>query len=646
MMEKLVPSHASSHPPRRAWSSARIACTSAVAFAGLLLLVARWPLQIVSLPSTIKPTATQLVSPYGRFPLPNDPFQFVPCTTAYSLPPLDDSDARRTWSALFDPNPDHWRWGAAPSNPEPNLLRYDGDHDGDRYAGRGIHLCGYLDLPLDYLSNSDSRIVRLAVAKFQVSGLSLIDSPRLPHSTPHQQSIQAGAKSERTIVVEPGGPGASGIYHVWTAAENITERFSQGQFDVLGWDPRGVEFSLPSAACFPHNVDRDRWSLLTGLSREDSKQPRQLDVVDAMNNATFYACQKRLGDFGRFVSTASVARDLEEIRKALMEEDLTAYFISYGTGIAQTYVNTFPDRVGRVILDGCQYIKDQRQLAGFGMTSLDNVTDAWRDGFLGECAKAGSERCALARPLDTVGDLETRMSKLFESILARPASAYTEANGPSIITYSSLLTTIYDSLYDPRDWPATALLLSELEAGNSTLAAVALAERWGFDTSLLCSTDELSSDELFSLVVCADSYDAPQPDGGLEWWGQLWANMTSQSWISGNSRFLDVFACRHFTKYWPHVSEVYRGHLNHTLANPVLLISTTYDPATPLRNGRRLLEEMGQNAKLVVHHGYGHTSRFHRSDCTDSIGRSFILNGTLPAGRETNCFADKKPYQI
>ncbi|RYP40722.1 hypothetical protein DL767_001477 [Monosporascus sp. MG133] len=630
----------SSRPPRLVRTAARIACT-AVSFVGLVALHRLLPLMDgllgLATATTLKSsTSTQLVSPYGQFPLPNDRYNFIPCTDALSLPLLHDSDPTGTWAALFDPIPEHWSWGGSTS-----------DHvSDDPYAGRGIYMCGYLDLPLDYLNDSDTRIVRLAVAKFQVSGLARIDSPASRRSTP------AGAKSERTIVIEPGGPGASGTLEVWTAAEAVTKRFSDGRFDVLGWDPRGVNASLPSAACFPHNVDRDRWSLLRGQYRETSDHIKQLEIADAMNNATFYACQRRLGDFGRFVSTASVARDLEEIRKALDEEQLTAYFVSYGTGIGQTYANMFPDSVGRMILDGPEYVKVHRRLGGWGWTSLDNVTDLWRDGFLGECVKAGRQNCALARPTEhqggpvTLEELESRMSTLLQSILARPALGYTESNGPSLVTYQGLVLAIYVSLYDPAGWPATAQMLYELEAGNSTLTAAFLERQWQYKPSLSCPPEKHLSDELFYLVICADAYDAPMPEGGLAWWAQLWANMTDRSWISGNSRFLDVLPCRHFTTYWSSAAEVYRGDLNHSLSNPVLLIASTYDPATPLRNGRRLLREMGQNARLIIHHGYGHTSRVHPSSCTDSVGKAYILNGTLPEEQETNCYADEKPYRM
>ncbi|KAI1074327.1 hypothetical protein F5B20DRAFT_574151 [Whalleya microplaca] len=582
---------------------------------------------VISLTSSVVRLTT--VSPYGRFPLPDDPFRFLPCTNATLPPALDDPDPDRTWARLFDPNPDHWSWG--------NTTAENSVRNCDPYDGRGIYLCGYLDVPLDYTNESDSRIVRLAVTKYQVSGLTRANSPRW-------------AKSERTIVIEPGGPGGSGTSYAWRAAEDVTKRLSDGQFDVLGWDPRGVNSTLPAVACFPYNADRDRWSLLTGQYREVSGSPEaQLEVADAMNDATFRACWERHGDLARFVSTAFVARDMEEIRKALGEDELTGYLVSYGTGIGQTWANMFPNSVGRVVLDGTEYVRDHRLLGGFGWTALDNATNAWHDGFLGECLNAGPKHCALARPRDsesvTLDGLEDRMKTIISSLIQRPVLGYTELSGPSLVTYSALVAAIYGSLYNAKSWPALAQMLYELEGGNSTLAAAFLERSsWEYDPTLPSPpSPKPSSDELGALVICADSYDAPLPPDGLIWWQSLWANMTAQAWIAGNSRFFDVLPCRHFPTYWPKPAEVYRGDLNHTLSNPVLLIAETYDPATPLRNGRRLLEEMGPNARLIAHHGYGHSSR-DTSSCTDSAAKAYILNGTLPKEQETACYADEKPY--
>ncbi|KAJ5315600.1 Peptidase S33 tripeptidyl aminopeptidase-like C-terminal [Penicillium atrosanguineum] len=558
-------------------------------------------------------------SPYRSFPHEDDPFHFIPCTNASRLPALNDPTPQQSWAALFNPNPNHWSWGS---------------------TGRGIYLCGYLDLPLDYHNDSDSRIVRTAVTKFQVAGV--------PNRNDPNASLKS-YKSKRTIIIEPGGPGGSGTSFLWETAEEMTNRFSDGEFDVLGWDPRGVNLSLPAASCFPRNEFRDRWSLLSLRYREEAPVG-QLEIVDAMNNATFFACQQQLGDFGRFVSTAFVARDLDEIRKALREEDVSGYFVSYGTGIGQTYVNMFPNRAGRMILDGTEYVRDHRLLGGFGWTALDNTTDAWRDGFLGECINAGPDWCALAKPIPgqegpvTLTQLEERMAQLLESLRIRPQSAYTEMSGPSLITYSALVDKIlYPAMYKPTNWPDAAQMLFELESGNGTLAANRLDLSWSDHTFKPPYPHDPSSSELELLVICSDSYDAPLPDG-LGWWDDLWGNMTTQSWIAGNSRFFAVLPCRHFNTYWPRPSEVYRGDLNHTLNTPVLLIASTYDPATPLRNGRRLLEEMGPNARLVVHNGYGHSSRRDSSVCTDRVAKAYILHGTLPEEQESECFANHRPY--
>ncbi|KAH8128055.1 hypothetical protein FP744_10001019 [Trichoderma asperellum] len=574
-------------------------------------------------------------SPYGNFPKANDPFHFIPCTHATVPPALDDRHAKRSWSRLFDPNPRHWSWGNKTEQAGHAISKHD------PYAGRGIYLCGWLDVPLDYTNASDPRIVRLAVTKYQVSGLAPVHGRSQP---------SAGHKSERTLVVEPGGPGGSGTSLVWRSAEAFTERLSGGAYDVLGWDPRGVNTSLPALSCFPFDADRDHWSMISGQYREVLGSPRaHLEVADALNQAIFSACYERHGDLPRFVSTAFVARDLEEIRKALGEDELTAHMISYGTGIGQTYANMFPSSVGRMILDGTEYVRDHRLLGGFGWTALDNATNAWHDGFLGECINAGPEHCDLAKPVDgyavTLESLETRMETLITSLIARPVVGYTKSNGPSIITYSGLVGAIYGSLYNAFSWPALATLLYELEAGNSTLAA-AMLERtaWEYDPALPSIPNRKpSTDELADLVICSDGYDAALPENGLDWWESLWVNMTAKSWISGNSRFFNVFPCQRFTEYWPTPAEVYRGDLNTTLKHPVLLIAETYDPATPLRNGRRLLEEMGSNARLIAHHGYGHSSR-DKSDCTDAIAKNFILNGELPDEQETACYANEKPY--
>jgi pimeloyl-ACP methyl ester carboxylesterase len=376
---------------------------------------------------------------------------------------------------------------------------------------------------------------------------------------------------------------------------------------------------------------------------------QHLKTTDAMNNATFYSCHQIHGDFGRFIDTTFVARDLEAIRKTLNEDQITGYFVSYGSAVGITYANMFPDRIGRLLLDGVESVKDQRRLGGFAWSSVYSILDTWREGFLGECLDAGPSLCPLARPVRgsqtpvTLEELETRMDRLFQTLIGQPISGYTHVGGPGIITYSQVAFWIYTAMYSPSRWPLTAKILDGLEVGDARLALDEFEKRWYKSTY---TGHQASSLELPYAVVCADSYDDPLPEDGLVWWDKFWADLTKKSWISGTFRFTTVFGCRHYNTYWPSPPGVYRGELNHTLSNPVLAISGTHDPATPLKNGRDTLEDMGvDNARLIVHHGYGHMSTSDPSNCTDGLGRAYILQGEIPESKETHCYANHKPYR-
>lgn len=149
------------------------------------------------------------------------------------------------------------------------------------------------------------------------------------------------------------------------------------------------------------------------------------------------------------------------------------------------------------------------------------MTDAFHDGFLGECLNAGPEHCALAKPHGgkavVLKDLEKRIKALVASLISDPVPGYTENSGPSLITYSALVSAIYGSLYNAKSWPALAEMLYELEAGNSTLAAAFLElSAWEYDPTLpQLPSPRPSTDELGYLVICGDSYDAPAQ--GLSW---------------------------------------------------------------------------------------------------------------------------------
>lgn len=550
---------------------------------------------------------------WGSFPRKDDPFHFLPCSHNTLPPRLDDPDPLASWEQLHQPDSTQWLRGTI--------------------QDKGLYLCGWLDVPLDYTNTTDQRVARLAVTRFQLEPL----------------------PSKRTLVVQPGGPGESGTQLVLTAGETLSKEGSNATFDVLGWDPRGVPATQPSISCFPHDASRDRWKLVTNPSYKEGNARHAMLVADAMNEAVFKACEAKYGDIAGMLSTASNVRDLEQIRRAMDEDQLNGYFVSYGTVIGQVYVNMFPYRAGRLVLDGVVYERNFRRLAGFGLQGLDNISDTFRDGFIGECIDAGPARCALAQPLEqgeplpTKQDLIDRMERLFAQLLQRPIAGYTTNSGPVVITYPQVVALIHLSLYKPNTWDALATGLFELLRGNAALISEVL-DTWNYDAAKPLSPSAHTQLELLSLLVCSDQYDSPLPaeydvsTNGEEWYLDLWKRMTEQAEIGGDRGFLLMLSCRHWNSYFAAPKEVFRADLDHVLSNPVLLIGTAYDPATPLRNARSLLQEMGVNARLIVHRGYGHLTN-DRSTCTSDMIRSYLMNGIVPEQPESQCFADQKPYR-
>lgn len=531
---------------------------------------------------------------------------------------MDEARPVEAWMRSYDAEPSHWSWGA---------------------NSTGLYLCGWLDVPLDYTNASDPRIVRLAVTKYQ-------HSPR-------------GA-SQRTLVVEPGGPGTSGTNLVFRKAEHFSSAYTNSTFDVLGWDPRGVNASQPSIACFPYDADRDRYALFASrFYREVEDAPRRaMLMADAMNEAVLGACARKYRDVVRMLSTSFVARDLDRLREALGGRVLDGYFVSYGTGIGQIYASMFPERVGRLVLDGTEMVLDwQSEVGAFGLDALDNITASFHDGFLGECIAAGPQLCDLAKPLHNSTTLPTKdslistMDTLFSTLIHRPIPGYTDNSGPVLITYSRVVSLIYSALYSASSWPPLATAFYQLLQGDPTLISL-FVDSWEYDPSSPSPTRPIhSSDELGMLVVCSDQYYAPLPTtydrttNGEQWYLDLWHRMVNQSEIGGDNRFHDILPCRQWNASFPAPKEVFRGRLNHTLSNPVLLVAETYDPATPLRNGRRLLGEMGENARLVVLDAFSHSSR-DWSECVREVISEYVLEGKVPRERETRCRADRRPYRF
>ena len=203
--------------------------------------------------------------------------------------------------------------------------------------------------------------------------------------------VPASDDSQGSLVVNPGGPGAPGTLYAAAASRSFREPLLRA-FDIVGFDPRGTGDSAPIDCLSDDQLD-------TYLSSD----PNPDDAAEAKEFAGLIrelgrGCAELSGDEVNHVSTIEAARDMDVLRSALGEDKLTYLGASYGTKLGATYAELFPDRVGRLVLDGAVDVSlDNRQLgleqaAGFETalrSYIQNCIDTTEDCFLGDTVDEG-----------------------------------------------------------------------------------------------------------------------------------------------------------------------------------------------------------------------------------------------------------------
>ncbi|WP_205857290.1 alpha/beta fold hydrolase, partial [Phytoactinopolyspora endophytica] len=168
-----------------------------------------------------------------------------------------------------------------------------------------------------------------------------------------------------SLVVNPGGPGASGVDYARNAHLVASQQILD-QFDVVGFDPRGVGSSTPIECLEDQALDDFLGDTPpvddeNGATEDDAPEDEGEDendnedeaaAIEAQAEEFALACESRSGEFLEHIGTADVARDMDVLRAALGDEQLNYLGKSYGTSIGAVYADLFPERSGRLVLDG------------------------------------------------------------------------------------------------------------------------------------------------------------------------------------------------------------------------------------------------------------------------------------------------------
>jgi pimeloyl-ACP methyl ester carboxylesterase len=471
---------------------------------------------------------------------------------------------------------------------------------GDRFQ------CSNLSVPLDYTNPNDERTASIAIVRYLASNRDAVNG---------------------TIIFNPGGPGGSGSGSTYRLGP-VIDKVLQGKYDVLGFDPRGINLTLPRVNCMQSVEARTQLELIT-TSTAPSKNVHDIGIWDAFGQLIAEECEGNSGpDVLPFVNTPTVARDIASIVDALHAEKkhhVSYWGFSYGTNLGAIFTAMFPNKLHKIILDGIRSPFDAREVYEWGYTSVASQNDVF-EGYFSICEKVGKSRCPLAglekSPKRTVLDL---LDALYERPLPVSGNDLT-----GLVTFSGYKGFFYGTLYrGGENWKKFADITLDLLNGNGS----------SFLSANNPGPSGYGSSEWGTAVLCTDSY--PATSYSLSSWKDYVQNMTELSYIAGDTRAIATLPCRH---WYTEPNERWLGSFDDVaLEMPVLMIGNTNDPATPLDSAKRLQKEMGKNAVLLTQDSYGHCSGSAASTCTSKVILDYILDGQLPEAGKL-CEVDDKDY--
>ena len=411
---------------------------------------------------------------------------------------------------------------------------------------------------------------------------------------------RAGGKRIGSLLVNPGGPGASAVEFLHDAYTEIPAEV-RARFDLVAFDPRGVGRTAP-VRC-ETTAQLDRYFHLDPSPTTTAG----LRAIDAGNRMLARGCSQRSGRILPYVSTRIVAQDMDRVRAALGDPKLTYLGYSYGTSIGASYLEQFPTRVRAMVLDGAldPTLSWDQLLAG-----QSRGFDVALKAFLADCERT---RCAFRRAVS--GDLTKAYDALAASVTKRPLPGdKTRTVGPGEFSFG-VGAGLYSKMYG---WPAIAAALAAAKGGQGD-ALLALSD------SYLERSDKgyANVDEANFAVNCVDR---PWPRT-IAPYVALAKRVGKDYPRFGPSIALSGLGCA----VWP-VPPVGTPHPVVAKGSPpVLVIGTTRDPATPYIWAQGLAKQLSRGV-LLTHVGDGHTAyRTSAPSCLTRPVNAYLITARAPA---------------
>jgi pimeloyl-ACP methyl ester carboxylesterase len=470
--------------------------------------------------------------------------------------------------------------GPADTTGDPAVGPIDWSPCGDSLVSPLDFECGTLTVPLDH-DRPDGPTIDIAVTSVPATD----DEARIG-----------------SLVFNPGGPGGSGIEFLRSAALVMPEELS-ARFDLVSFDPRGVGEST-AIDCEVGDDDIEVF---------DADDDAAWDALVADAEQWTSTCSAETLEIGSLVGTNNAARDLDALREALGDDDLSYVGFSYGTRLGATYAELFPDRVRALVLDGA--VKPTVDAAAVDAEQGSGFDRAF-ERFAAACDADAD--CALRDVGPTVDVYES----LVESV-AEAGSLPTD-DPDRVLTAGDLQLGVAAALYSTQLWPIAAQGLADAAVdGDGTLLQVLVDSYSGRDPD---GTYDNSQSANFA-INCADDPTRPPADEVRE-------QVEEQA---AGSRYFDELL-RVSTRCigaLPPVDPLLLGPA--AGAPPILVIGTTGDPATPYEWAVELADFLDSGVLFTVE-GDGHTS-FLTEPCVEPVVVDYLVDLVVPEPG-SSCSAD------
>ncbi|MFC7401962.1 alpha/beta hydrolase [Citricoccus sp. GCM10030269] len=440
----------------------------------------------------------------------------------------------------------------------------------------GEFQCATVEAPLDYADPTGERI-----------DLALIRTDGAGDGAPH-------------LVLNPGGPGASGVDMVVDSLEFVVSDEVRENYAVVGFDPRGVSRSTP-VTCLPdEEMDAAREQNIDPSTEEGLQQAR-----DAAQDFA-EACDENTGDILGHVDTDTAAQDMDLIRGVLGDEQLNYLGFSYGTSLGASYAGQFPDNVGRMVLDGAM----DPSLGEFDVTlgqatAFEKAIRSWADYCLAttECPLSGTVENAVAQ-----------LQRLLTQIEDSPMTSSDGRQVPASAFVAGLITP----LYSDENWPMLTSAVQDAMNGNPDLMLYLSDLNAGRDED---GTYTSNINDAFTAINCLDFSSASD----TETLRSQAAELEEASPTIGRFLAYGGVNCAD----WPEEPVGEPAPASAPGAAPIVVIGTQGDPATPYEWAPALAEQL-ESAVLVTWNGQGHTAYGRAGECIGGAVDEYLIDGVVP----------------